>query len=385
MKRFYFPFIAALASFLTTSTRFVTSDVSVTNAAAWRLIHNGSIAVPHSWINKATANEYHLIHGQCIPDRMPGMILSLAPFQWVGGPKPTILGFMALAFVATFLTVYLVQQLWGNAASVVACIGTPLLSVNKELWPQTLLVPAMLLGLYAINRWQYVWTVAPLMFYATITRPPFAVCLLGVFAFAAYLRPRLVAWGLLGTATGVAFLLLWTHHYFGFWSLAGGYAIDGHKRVSFLTSLYVGFLSPQRGIFFYSPWVIVAFKRFRLTLVWVLLYTVAEWYEYNAFGGDGFFGYRYPLPLVILAIPFFVEQFSYVRLALLSWSVGISEWVFIHDKLQYVNVGRNPNLMPVELAYWGASCLTVSCVVMVILHVQSTKLRKRESLNGLLD
>lgn len=368
---------------------FVTSDISVTNAAAWRFLRTGTPYVPHSWINDATANEYHLIAGHWVADRMPGMILSLTPFQWFGGPKPGIIGFMILGFIATAITVYSVQWLWGFFPAVITCIACPLLAMNKEVWPQTLLIPTMLIGFIVLERWQHVWTIAPLTFYAFIVRPPFAVCLALVFIMYAYLRPRVAVYAAVGLATGAVFLLVWTHAYFGFWSLAGGYSIDGHHHVPLSHSLYVGFLSPQRGILFYSPWAIVVLTnislRAKAIALLVLLYTVAEWQQYNAFGGDGFLGYRYPLPFIVLLVPLIVVKWNSIYAALVGWSIGVCSYIFFYDRLQWNNPGRNPNFFPMPIIYWGIACLIASYVSSEILRVRRIKSNQQESQSVLSD
>jgi hypothetical protein len=353
--------IGASLAALTTSRRVAMSDTLATLYPAWNLLHHGTMKIARVH-NSNIGDEIH--HG--ISDRMPGMIWALVPFSFT--PRPDVASFIIAAFIVNGLTLWAIGSRWGFQAALLATIASPLVYVNKAFWPQSIDILLLVLAANIVTKyWQRkpYWLV-PIAIGITITRPPTFALLLGLVFILSTIRWFDVLLTMIGGAIGAVILLVFSHHYFGIWSLRGGYGIVALKHESFWHTLEVGILSPQRGILFYTPWLIFAIigvsKRWRMVALLAFLYVLAEWKVYTAFGGDGYLGYRYALPFTVLAIPAAIQGMRRAKplaVALLSWSVGINLYAFIIDRYQFRNVARDAWLVPPYL-------LTVALTTMVV-------------------
>lgn len=371
---FIYGIVSALVAFLTTPLTVTLSDTVAGYIPAWQLFHHGTIRVPLSTIPPGShaLNEFHLVHGAYVSDRMPGVIGAMVPFSFLS--SPTLLSSLIPSCLCLLATVYLVGRLWGQHAALVAIFATPILYMDRQLWPQTIIMPLLLLCLYR-PRW-----IIPAMAYIFLCRPPTAIFAIGVIALyfphndgyvfrASILKPIIRT--VVGTVLGAVLLLIYTHHYFGLWSLAGGYAVDGHERVSFLHSVMVGTVSPQRGLLIYTPWILAAFlvRSWRPVILLGALYTLAEWWQYNAFGGDGYLGFRYPLPFVLLCIgAVCTKPIPRVVEWLIFWSVGVNVYVAFHDHYQFHNPTRDAWNYPADMLYWGAIYAVVVPITMRVME-----------------
>lgn len=337
---------------ITTTWRVAMSDTLAAMYPAWNLLHHGSMIV--TGIHGKTAEEIH--HG--ISDRMPGMIWALVPFSFM--PHPSVLSFILAAFIVNGLTIFVIAKTMGFNAGLLATFATPLVYVNKAFWPQSIDILLILLAIAIVTRyWQgrLAYWLIPIGIAVTITRPPTFALLLGVVFLMSMQRFWNTIYTVIGGVIGAAILLIFTHHYFGIWSLRGGYGLTPLTHESFIHTLAVGIISPQRGILFYTPWLVFAFlwdrritrRQWNEVAILAFLYVIAEWKVYTAFGGNGYLGYRYALPFAVLAIPAALRGMRRCRpvaVILLSWSVGVNLYAFFVDRYQFTNDARNPYLVP---------------------------------------
>lgn len=279
-----------------------TSDTTAAAIPAWLLVHRQQIGIPQDRFDLELLGEIVARHGSLYSNRPIGMILASAPGQLFTS-APTHVGDAYSAALVSAFSVWAAFRLWGPKLGALAALGTPLLYVvGKTLWPETVCV-ALLLGSLLVVRAgrSYLWLV-PVVCFATMCRLPFGVLLALILAILAR-RRRDVVPPIVGLAAGLAVLLLYSHAVFGQWSFAAGYPTP-HEVLG--KSLWVGLVSPARGLIWWSPWLLfVRFRRDRWSLVVALAaaYTIASWLTFDAWGGSGWVGYRYPVPLAILAVP----------------------------------------------------------------------------------
>lgn len=332
------PLVAGIAALVTTPTAFTFTDQSATYLAAHSLLTRGTMYVSNSDISDAVSNEFH----NGISDRMPGMIAVMLPFafnKWLAIVVP--------AFLAIAASLWLIDKLWGNNSALIAVIATPLVYVGRESWPQTISIPILLAGLYALRKGRSI-ALLPIVTALALIRPPFAIFAVTLYLLVAF-RKDVAAYAGIGLGLAGIILLTYTHHYFGRWGLTGGYALDGHGSQPILSTLYTGMISPQRGLLFYCPWLLLI--RPNRVIILAFLYVLAEWQQYNAWGGSGYYGFRYALPLVILCIP--TLKLSRLSTLLLGWSVGVGTYCLLFDRYTEVNTARDPNLVPTALYLFG--------------------------------
>lgn len=331
------PVIAGAAGLLTIPTAISFNDQTATYLAAHELLTRGSMRVPMSAISAGAMPEFH----NGISDRMPGMIALTVPFafdRWIAIAIPS--------FFAILATLFLIEKLWNRNCVLLTVLCTPLIYVSREAWPQTFAVPLILAGFLSLQKERWV-TVLPIVLAIGLIRPPMAV-LAALLFVAMRPRSRVILYSTLGLVLTAICLLVYTHHYFGVWALTGGYSLDGHTAQPILSTLYTGLISPQRGILFYCPWIL--FIKWNRFLTITALYTLAEWYEYNAWGGNGYLGFRYAVPFVILAIP----RISRMNiLPLLGWSIGVGLYCLLFDRYTIPNIERNANLIPTAVYLFG--------------------------------
>ena len=231
---------------------------------------------------------------------------------------------VALAGGFTSLAVRRATDSWafGAGAAILLAAGTGLwLNGGYQLWQHgvSCMWIAIALWLVADER----WTASGLaMGFAILTRPPVAI----VSAFVgvgASLRRRSIRPALLhgiAALAGLAALLAYNHWLFGELTISGGYSTaftDNFVQNGigwYAGNILGGLFSPQRGIFVWSPSVLVALFGVRAAwkqspswasaaalggLVLLLIQFRANRYS----GGSGFFSYRYPLETLTAATP----------------------------------------------------------------------------------
>lgn len=303
-----------------------TNDADAAMLPAWALVHRGNLAVPSEYLNLRVLSEIVSRHGQLYSDRPLGMILAAVPGQlfW---HHPSRWGLTLTAALLAALTAWCAFRLWGARATLLVLAGTPLLYVGaRTLWPETICVAGLLVGLLLVRSERHLWLISPLVAVLTVCRLPFG--LLAVLVFGVLIGRRSAVWlPVSGALGGLLGLLAYSHAVFGGWSVAGGYPV-AHRFV--LSSLWVGLVSPARGVLWWSPWLLfLRPRRDRGTLVLALTacYVVGSWLLYDAWGGEGWVGYRYALPFAVLAAPMIrVPRTRPMRLALLvavAWSLSV--------------------------------------------------------------
>ena len=318
------------------------NDSTAAAYPAWLLVHRGTVDVPQTpqalfWVREEFWNTGHGIYS----NRPLGLILASLPGQLV--PQQFSLSATNVSgAVVAGLVVYLLARLVNGdpLITVLAAFGTPVLYVGgRTLWP-TMIGLACLLGALVLAasvsaagtiRRPVRWAAGTfaLVAFATMSRPP-AGLLIVLVLLAEYWSPGLgvrrtaarCAPAAAGFLAGAAALALYAHAYFGTYSPAGAYPISHHLH---LGALLLGVLSPARGMLFYTPWLLFVRppdRRAAVVLGIAATYTVGIWLIYDAWGGDGFIGYRYGLPLAILAVRW-VRLTSWPAKAAAAWSVAI--------------------------------------------------------------
>lgn len=341
------PWLAAVVGVCTFPATAVFNDQTATWLPARQLLTHGTVR-----LGEVTGPAgLEVFDG--LSDRMPGMIAMLLPFAWL----PLLPALALAAGLWLFVTAWLLERLYGRHAALVVLCCSPQLFVGREFWPQTVCVPLLLAGLWFVRREQLGYLVPASLVLVTV-RPPFVVLAVLLWAWearTALSRKRVLALGSAGAAAGCVLLLAWSQLLFHRWGLTGGFVHEVHGGYDPLRTLYTGLVSPQRGVLFYCPWLLLVAWDRRLCLV--AAYVVAEWWQFDAWGGNGFYGFRYALPLVVLA----AGRLRPSRLlpVLAGWSAGLSLWCLLVDKYALVNEARDPNLISPALALAGAAGLVL--------------------------
>ena len=313
------------------------NDAIAAAVPAWTLANEGTLTVPedapkNSWFVDAPG-------GRRVSNRFPGVIAIAVPFYWLtrgSVPRPTVPEATIAAAFATALAVSLMafalrrvvsrrEALWG---ALLLGLGTTTWTVSSsslmshgpsQLW----LVLALLAA--ASARW---WMAGPAYALAVLTRPHL-VLVPGVAALWHGLRDRAwraALWLLGGGAAGLGLLLLYNHHLFGRWSLAGGYRTSVSESLvrsplPMLGNLAGALFSPSRGLLGFSPFVLLLLlgvpKAWKAAPSWArsaalggLAYLLLQMQANRFSGGSGFYGYRLPLEPLTLATPLLAVVWS---------------------------------------------------------------------------
>jgi hypothetical protein len=294
---------------------------------AWSLIHRGTLALPTKGIDYRVLSESAARHGSLYSNRPVGMIAVSIPGQLFSS-SPSSWGIAITASLLSAISVWASFRLWGPAAGTLVAIGTPLLfAVGRTLWPETVCVPLLLTGLLLLRTKRHLWVLLPLVGVITLCRPPFGLLAALIFAILVG-RSRTSVLPFAGLAVGIVVLLAYAHVVFGEWTLAPGYpsprGVNWH-------SLWLGTVSAARGVLWWTPWLVFLRVRDRAWIAALVVaagYVVASWLSYDAWGGSGWVGYRYPIPLVVLTAAF-VHRPANAALAhifdlAVAWSVALA-------------------------------------------------------------
>lgn len=293
-----------------------TTDVASAVGAGWSLVHRGTLAVPAAW---AVPGETVTTHAGLVSDRPVGMVLVSAVSQVFAfrGPSPWGVLVVTAALVAATVAGFL--RVWPRLGWV-AFAASPFLAVaGRTLWPETVICAAYVAGLHVFRR-PWLWPLCvPLVAFVTVCRLPAGV--LAAALLAAGLRGRYRAAPLVGLATGVLALIAYGSAVFGTASPAGAYPVSHHLAWA---AVATGLVSPARGLLVWSPWLLaVRLPRcWRVPAALVAAYVLGTWLLYDAWSGAGWAGYRYALPLVLVAAPH-LRLTTWSR-PLVGWSVGLA-------------------------------------------------------------
>lgn len=302
--------------------------------ASWQIVHGGSLSFPPDAVVPAES-WFQEVDGRYVSNRMPGIILMAVPAQFVLAPlgvhplTPAVVTAVLTAALAMANMALLFSRLTGRprlalAAAVALALGTGFwTNASAELWPHGPDALWLSLALLALSNGRLWWAGAALA-PAIATRPHLAVVAAAIGVVVAtrerQWRP-LLAIGLPSSA-GVVGLLAWNAALFGRWTVSGGYgwSVDRLTDTSpgwqewVLDSAAGTFVSPLRGLFVMSPWLVVAAIALARGIprapAWVhgcalgaLAYQVLQWRIGNFAGGSGFYSYRYVLEALVLCSP----------------------------------------------------------------------------------
>jgi alpha-1,2-mannosyltransferase len=341
-------FLASLTVYLLTAGyggrgKGPANDVAATYGPASELAHHGSVFMDRlhgggPWI-------VHL-HGHYATNRFPGSIFWSAPFYLFDGnphgtPTPYA-GAVAAAVSAAmsvalcyFIFARLVRRRAAVLATLVAATCTSTWSVSADqIWthgPGQMVLLAAVLAVAAGG-----WWLAGICFGAAVMVRPHlgvAAAALGLYLGCVRRQVRVPLRIALASLPGVGGLLLYNRLVFGSWSVLGGYAVANHGHASFAAHWWgvgpLGFLenvagtavSPGRGIFLYSPFLVMLIpglrSAWRQAPDWVrgsalagAAYLAAQLYLNRFSGGTYFYGYRLPIESLTLAAPLLLGSYS---------------------------------------------------------------------------
>lgn len=230
----------------------------------------------------------------------------------------------ALAVALTSVTVRRVtgSVKWAVGTGLVLAAGTGLwLNGAYQLWQHGASALWIALGLFAASRRSWLGSGLALGL-AILTRPPVAIISAGIGIWAGW-RER--SWKPLlfhgtGAAVGLVVLLAYNYWLFDTLTVSGGYGSGFTDNLAesgldwYATNVFGGLFSLYRGLFVWSPVVLVAGLGLRKAWAelpgWsvgallggvVLLLVQFRLNRYS--GGDGFWSYRYPIEAVVAATP----------------------------------------------------------------------------------
>ena len=243
------------------------------------------------------------------------------PSLWPGALVASLASAIAAAFTA--LTVrQLTSARWAVATALVLAFGTGLwLNGAFRLWQHGVAGMWIAMGVWAATGSRWLPSGLSLGI-GILTRPTVALISLGLGGFAGWRagqwRPTLLHG--CGAAVGVAALLAYNYWLWDAITVAGGYgdAYDGaltdQDVLWFLRNVAGGLLSLDRGLFVWSPVVLVAGvglpRMWKELPGWALgafigglLMLLLQWRLNRYSGGTGFLSYRYPVESMVAAAP----------------------------------------------------------------------------------
>ncbi|MDP3713673.1 MAG: hypothetical protein Q8R60_14455 [Mycobacteriales bacterium] len=319
-----------------------------------------------------------------VSNRMPGVILVAIPLQFVMQPlgvsplTPAVLTAVVLTSLAV-ANLCLVMTRCGipapTALTMAAALafGTGLWpNASAELWthgPDAFWLSLALLAFQRNRQWWAGLALAP----AIMTRPHLALPAAVIGAALAMERRSLRPLYRVGlpASLGLGTLVLWNSVMFAAPSVGGGYTYAGPRIADSSPSAWAAMfdsamgslVSPIRGLLVFSPFVIVAIMAAwrglhgapgwaRGAAVGGLAYQVVQWRVNSFEGGTGYYSYRLPLELLVLALP--LCALGYERLAaragvrrvtrfLVGWSIAThAVGVFWYQPLGRVSQERDP-------------------------------------------
>ena len=238
----------------------------------------------------------------------------------------SLAGSVAVALAGGFmsLAVRRATDSWefGAGAAILLAAGTGLwLNGGYQLWQHgisSMWIP-LALWLTADGRWLGSGFAMSL---AILTRPPVAI-IAAFVGVAASLHRRSIRPALLhGTAAllGLTALLAYNYWLFGELTISGGYSTAftdnfmQNELAWYVGNILGGLFSPERGLFVWSPFLLVALfgvrGAWRQSPAWAsaaalggLVLLLIQFRANRYSGGSGFFSYRYPLETLTAATP----------------------------------------------------------------------------------
>jgi hypothetical protein len=302
------------------------NDTRATAIAAWQLARHGNATL--------TAFHGHFgwlypVHGRDVTNRLPGTIFWATPFYAVlgsGASPPIFPGALAadaacaIAIgVAFALCCRVVSHRVALAAALLLAFATGTWTVSADqLWTEGPAQAAVLLTVLLVSRRHWAAAGIPAGL-AILIRPHLGVVALVIGLMACVrerqLRPLLIG---IGSAAGLAALLLYNHAVWHTWSVYGGYADPSRVSVHTVAEFGVGIIgvlvSPERGLLVMTPALLLLLPgcrpAWRVAPWWVrsatlasLAYLAVQIWISRFSGGNGFYSYRISLESLTLTLP----------------------------------------------------------------------------------
>jgi hypothetical protein len=303
------------------------NDVDSALVPAWSLTHLGQLAMPEKYISYEMSGQATRIGNGIYSDRPPGMILLSVPSQ-IFYSEPSRWGVTIIAASLTAFSVWAAFRLWGPRTGLLVMVGTPLLYVaGRTLWPETVCIALLLAGLLIVRSGKHTWLLCLLVGFATLCRLPFGLLAAAVLVIMIG-RRREAWWPIAGLLFGVGCLVAYSQSVFALWSPVGRYPVAPDSGLS---GLWVGLISPARGLLWWSPWLF--FIRVRpdkhlIALALTALYVAGSGLTHDGWGGEGWPGYRYALPFAVLAAPYLMvpskRQWVWLFDLSIAWSCAVA-------------------------------------------------------------
>jgi alpha-1,2-mannosyltransferase len=317
---------------LTISHVGVNTDALANSLSAWRIATTGQ-----PWMDGLDLQEAgkvtHFVEGRdghIVTTATPGPKIGAAPF-YLGssgeqGSHTYLPGSLAAALWTSVAMALLYACLAGVvsrrraiAATAVAAFATPVWSVSANaLWTHPIDVLGLSLAALALRK-DRLWLAGVGFAVGELARPHVAVIAAVVGVLLAWrtrnLRP-LLRIGLMA-AGGMLVLAAWSRYNSGVWNPLGGY--DAAPSIDYADSAGASlgalgfFFSPARGLFLWTPLLLVlllpTWRGWSAAPAWTralalggIAYTALQIYS-NPYGGDGFWGYRHGLELIVCLAP----------------------------------------------------------------------------------
>ncbi len=376
------------------------NDTRAAAVAAWQLAHHGNATLTafhehYVWIFPA--------HGRYVTDRFPGVIFWATPFYAAlgGSGYPAIYPGALAADVATAIATALVFVFASRLVTRRTAVGAAMLFAfatgswtvaADQLWTHGPAQAAVLLTILLASRRQWLLAGLPAGF-AILIRPHLGevAVVLGVAGVLHYrrARPLLIA---LGSAIGVAVLLLYNHALWDRWSVFGGYhntaAASTRSLGDFLVGLPGVLVSPERGMLVMTPALLLLLpgllRAWQAAEWWIrastlagLAYAVTQLWLSRFSGGDGFYSYRVLLESLALWSPILLlcwrewtaktlrRRTAFAALAALSVALhafgAVVNWV-----PGGVNISPWKTYLPIDLARHIGAAQTAGWIVATV-------------------
>lgn len=363
-------------------------DALTNTLAAWKLGTEGSVYIDENL--PVTGGPYAgkvtwlvEVDGHAVSKYPPGTALLAAPFYAIAQPDgepvqrsvavgdqgeietatvilPSFVPGVLAAAAATAMAVTMLSLVFRRfvsgrmaiAAALVAGLGTSAWSVASDaLWQHGPAMMWLALALWLLSA-DREWPAGVMFGFSVLTRPQTAVIAAIVGLYLGVRKRNL--WPVVrigaGSLLGLGAYLLYNQLLFGgdVPVESGGYFVDGLDSggpFTYLADLGRVFFDLERGVLLYSPFLIFLLpgirRAWRAAPHWVqgaalggTLYLLVQIRGNVWHGGDGFFAYRYPLEMLLLAAPLLLLAWrewvrrTDLRATLTRWSAGLA--IVIH-------------------------------------------------------
>jgi alpha-1,2-mannosyltransferase len=348
-------FVGLLGIYLpTASDDYVNPDAYASSLSAWRMATTGA-----PWMEQVAFDDLSGIrdtmrwqgkapNGHLVAQRMYGPILLAVPFYWLASYSSeaaftVFRGGMAAATCVALAMMLLFLSVRRQVGDIVAAGGVGIVALATPAWsiganalwthPLTMLGLAGAACAAARDRWALVGLSLGLGLWG---RPHLALCAAVIGLGVAWSRrlPRVAVLVGIPATLGLAGLAVWNRYVFGIWDPLGAYAGRevsgtvpatpyGQGSANQLEN-WAGFLvSPDRGLFVWTPLLLLllpaVIRSWRQLPDWSrwlagsgIAYTVVQLALNSFMGGDGFYGYRHGLELLVSITPAYVLSWSSV-------------------------------------------------------------------------